>query len=106
MAEFQKAATTGEIPPGTVKAVEIHGWRIALFNVDGHFYALEDLCPHEGAPLSEGTMEGDEVECPWHSASFNIRTGQVLTPPAVEDVRTFEVRVQEGEIQVLLPSPA
>lgn len=104
MAVFHKAATADEIPPGTGKRVDVEGWRVAIFNLDGRFYAIEDRCSHDEASLSEGLVEGDEVECPLHGARFDIRSGRVLSPPAVEDVRAFDLEIQGGQIFVALPA--
>src|SRR5438094_4016716 len=77
MAEFVKVAKTGEIAPGEARAVEAGGKKIALFNVDGTFYAIDDTCTHRGGPLSEGMLMGEEVTCPWHGA---LIFGSSLTP--------------------------
>tara|TARA_R110002096_G_scaffold104771_20_gene230769 strand:- start:616 stop:930 length:315 start_codon:yes stop_codon:yes gene_type:complete len=102
MANFHNVALASEIQPGNAKCVELEGRTIAIFNVDGEFFAIDDTCPHSGGPLSEGLIEGDEVECPWHGACFSIKTGGVLSPPAVEDVQCYKTRVQDGEVQVAL----
>src|SRR5713101_6533254 len=75
MTQFIKVATTEEFGDQQAKLVAVEGQRIALFRVDGAFYALHDACPHRGGPLSKGTVKGAEVICPWHDASFDIRTG-------------------------------
>ena len=102
MAAFVKVATTGELAPGQAKRVEAGGKRIALFNRDGAYYAVEDTCPHRGGPLSEGQVEGNVVTCPWHGAKFNITTGQVLGPPARAGVASFRTRVNGSDIEVEL----
>jgi len=81
MPQFIKVATTDELADQQAKLVEVEGQKIALFRVDGVFYALSDTCTHRRGPLSEGTVEGAEVTCPWHGATFDIRTGAVLGPP-------------------------
>lgn len=106
MPEFVKAATTGQIPPGEGKLVEAGGKKIALFNVDGTFYAIDNTCTHRGGPLSEGMVEGTEVTCPWHGAVFNITSGAVLGPPAPRGVASYAVRVEGDDIEVDLPGPA
>lgn len=78
MGEFVKVAAAAEIPPGKARAVDAGGKRIALFNVDGTFHAIDDTCTHRGGPLSEGTVEGTEVTCPWHGAVFDVTSGTVL----------------------------
>ena len=100
MAEFFKVAKVSEIPPGGKKLVEVDFVPVALFNVDGDFYAIEDVCTHDGGPLAEGELEGDEVECPRHSARFSVRTGQPLCMPAVEPVDCYEVKVEGEDILV------
>ncbi len=100
MAEYKKVASTGEIPAGTAKLIEVAGKRIALFNLGGSFYAIDDACPHKGGPLSDGPIEGESVTCPWHGSVFNIKTGAVQTPPARTGVTSYGVRVQGTDIEV------
>jgi len=100
MAQFIKVATTDELGDQQVKLVEVEGQKIALFRVDGAFNALSDTCTHRGGPLSEGTVEGTEVTCPWHGAKFDIRTGAVLGPPAQQGVRSYPVRVTGADIEI------
>lgn len=100
MAEFLKVAKTEEIAPGQARRVEVHGKRIALFNVDGNLYALDDTCTHRGGPLSEGVIAGELVTCPWHGATFNVRTGEVVGPPARQGVARYSVRVTGIDIEV------
>lgn len=100
MSEFVKAASTNEIAPGQARLVNIKGKEIALFNIEGSFFALENSCTHEEGPLAEGDIEGYEVTCPWHGARFDVRTGQVLSAPAFEDVVRYNVRVIGTDIEV------
>ena len=100
MAEYLKVAMTDEIAPGQARRVEVHGKRLALFNVDGSFYALDDTCPHRGGPLSEGAIAGEEVTCPWHGSKFNIRTGEVLGPPTRQGITRYGLRVTGTDIEV------
>ncbi|MFB3040276.1 MAG: non-heme iron oxygenase ferredoxin subunit [Candidatus Poribacteria bacterium] len=100
MSEFFKVAEVSEIPSGGKKLVEVDGYPVALFNVDGEFYAIEDVCTHDGGPLAEGELEGNEIECPRHGARFNVRTGEVLCMPAVEPVECYEVKVEGDDILV------
>lgn len=100
MGEFVKAASVGEIAPGTCRLVVLKGKEIALFNIDGEFFALDNACTHEEGPLAEGAVEGHEVTCPWHGAKFDIRTGEVLQDPAYEDVARHNVRVVGSDIEV------
>jgi 3-phenylpropionate/trans-cinnamate dioxygenase ferredoxin subunit len=100
MGEFFKVAKVSEVPLGGKKLVEVDDIPVALFNVDGEFYAIEDVCTHDGGPLAEGELEGDEIECPRHGARFNVRTGAVLCMPAVEAVECYEVKVEGDDILV------
>ena len=102
MAEFVKVAVRGEIPPGGKKLVEIDGRAIAVFNVDGAFHAIDDVCTHDGGPLAEGTLEGAEIRCPRHGARFDVRTGQALCLPAVEPVAVHAVEARGDDIFVAL----
>ena len=76
------------------------GSSIALFNVEGTFYAIDNTCTHRGGPLGEGELKGDTVECPWHGAHFNVKTGAVTVPPAPSGVRSFPVKVEGSEVLV------
>jgi nitrite reductase/ring-hydroxylating ferredoxin subunit len=100
MGEFIKVCRSGEVAPGEGKLVEAGGKRIALFNVDGDLFAIDDICTHRGGPLSEGMLVGTEVTCPWHGAVFDVTSGGVLGPPAPKDVTRYTVRVQGDEIEV------
>lgn len=97
---FEKVATVQELPPGKAKQVTVGGRKIALFNVAGTFYALDDNCPHRGAPLWEGDLDGHEVSCPWHGARFDVTTGAHLCPPASRGVPSYKVQVVGDEVQV------
>src|SRR3989442_2152911 len=77
MAEFARVAAAAEVPPGQAKMVEAGRKKIALFNVGGAYYAIDDTCPHRGGPLSQGPVEGGTVTCPWHGSKFEIKTGAV-----------------------------
>ena len=100
MAGFVKIAKSDDIQPGQGKMVEVGGKKIALFNVDGGFYAIDDTCTHRGGPLSDGELNGKEVTCPWHGATFDVTTGQVLRPPAPKEVSGYNIRVEGGDIEV------
>ena len=100
MPKFMKVATTDELEDQQAKLVEVEGQKIALFQVGEAFYALSDTCTHRGGPLSEGTVEGAEVTCPWHRAKFDIRTGAVLGAPARQDVKSYLVRVSGADVEI------
>lgn len=100
MAGFVKVASTGDLAPGQGQMVEVNGKKIALFNLEGSFYAIADTCTHRGGPLSEGEIEGEQVTCPWHGAIYNIKSGQVLGPPAPQGVARYNVRVEGSDIEI------
>ena len=100
MADFVKVAKTDEIVPGQGKMIEVGGKKIALFNVEGSFHAIDDSCTHRGGPLSEGSLEGNQVTCPLHGARFDVTTGEVLGPPAPQGVARYNVRVEGSDIEV------
>jgi 3-phenylpropionate/trans-cinnamate dioxygenase ferredoxin component len=102
MADFFKVAVVSELPPGSKKLAEIEGRAIALFNVDGDFYAIDDVCTHDGGPLAEGDLEGCEIRCPRHGARFDVRTGKALCFPAFEPVASHVVEVRGDEVFVAL----
>ncbi len=100
MSKLIKLAKTNELAPGQCKSMEIAGERIALFNVDGKFYALKDVCTHDGGILTGGAVRGHIVECPRHGAQFDIRTGAVVRMPAYVGVETYHVQIDGDEIFV------
>jgi 3-phenylpropionate/trans-cinnamate dioxygenase ferredoxin component len=100
MAEWVDVAKVEDFPPGTIRTVEIEGTPIAVFNLNGHHYAIEDVCTHEAETLSDGEVEGEEIVCPRHGAHFSILTGAALSPPAYEPVTTFPVQVEGGMVMV------
>ena len=100
MATFITVARTNELTPGQGKLVEVNQKRIALFNVGGRYYALDDMCPHRGGPLSEGELEGTAVVCPWHGAIFDLATGNVTRPHGPAGVATYDVRLKGEEIVI------
>lgn len=100
MAKFVRVASTDEIPAGEGKYFDVDGEPIAIFHVGDQYYATQDVCTHEEASLSEGELEGDVVECPMHGAQFNVRTGAVLSLPAVVKLQTYPVRIVGNDIEV------
>ena len=93
-------ARVGEIPVGGVKVVRVDDQPVALFHLEDGYYAMDDLCTHDGGPLAEGTLEDHVIECPRHGARFDVRSGAVLRLPATAPVPTYRVRVEGDEIQV------
>jgi nitrite reductase/ring-hydroxylating ferredoxin subunit len=99
--EFVKVAAVSEISPGTVKPVAVGDKMIALCNVGGMIYALDNVCLHRGGPLGEGYIDGDKLECPWHGWQFDVKTG-VLTFNPRERVPTYEVKIEGSDILVAI----
>ena len=103
MGVFRKVAEIKDLEPGSAKRVEIEGKEIALFNIDGAFYAIQNTCTHRGGPLADGDLDGDVVTCPWHGARYDVKSGEVLGPPASQGVMAYKVRVQGEDIEIEVP---
>jgi 3-phenylpropionate/trans-cinnamate dioxygenase ferredoxin subunit len=103
MSEFLSVATTDEIQRGERMIFEIdHTW-VAVFNVKGNYYAIEDRCTHDDGPLAEGKLFDCEIECPRHGARFDLATGRVTAAPAIIPIAVYPVRVEGNEIQIQFP---
>lgn len=100
MSRFVKVAQLSEIPEQSCKKIEVQGKAIGLFNLGGTIYAIDDTCTHAEASLCEGEVEGDEVLCPLHFATFDIRTGTCTGPPADEDLQTYDVRIEGDDVLI------
>ena len=100
MAKLVKIAEIKDLSPGQAAAFDLEGQRIALFNVEGTFYAIGDTCPHRSGPLSEGSVAGTIVTCPWHGADFDLKTGAVMRPPARKGVPSYRVVIDGGDVQI------
>ncbi|MCI0399783.1 MAG: non-heme iron oxygenase ferredoxin subunit [Gammaproteobacteria bacterium] len=100
MPTFVKVAKTNDIGPGQSKLVEVGDKQIALFNVNGSFYAIDDTCSHQGGPLSEGELDDIKVTCPWHGAIFDVTTGDSLGPPAPTNVTSYKVRIKGADVEI------
>ena len=101
---FIKVAQVSEIRPGEMIAVEVENEQVLLVNVDGNIHAVDDICSHAYASLSEGDLRGEEVECPLHGGAFNAVTGAPTNPPANEPLRVYSVQVEGDDILVAPPS--
>jgi len=97
---YVAVAKTDDILPGEVKYVEANDYRLAICNVNGSFYCIEDTCTHDGGPLGQGSLLDDVIECPRHGARFNVVTGKVTRMPAVSPVETFPVKIEGDAILV------
>ncbi|MGB9692657.1 MAG: Rieske (2Fe-2S) protein [Candidatus Sumerlaeaceae bacterium] len=102
MPQAVKVAKHGELKPGEGKAVEVNNVAVALFYVDGKYFAVADSCCHRGGPLSEGTVDGLAVACPWHAWEFDLATGACLTNPGAKQP-VFEVKLEGEDVLVVLP---
>jgi len=102
MPEFVKVAKTSDVPPGAARVFHANGRRLALCNVDGDLFAIDDVCTHDGGDLGEGELDGYAIECPRHGARFDVRIGKVLALPAVRPVAAYAVKVEGDDILVAL----
>jgi nitrite reductase (NADH) small subunit/3-phenylpropionate/trans-cinnamate dioxygenase ferredoxin subunit len=98
-------ANVTDLEPGSCMSVEAAGYGVALFNVNGTIYALDNTCPHAGGPLGEGTLQGRIVECPWHGWRFDVRTGERPESPDFK-VGCYPVEIEGNEIRIVLPLPS
>ena len=97
---FKKVGNISDVPPGTAKVYEVGDRAVAVCNVDGELYAIDDVCTHDEGSLDQGELEGYEIECPRHGARFDIRSGEVKALPAVLPIDTFKVRLQGDDIEI------
>ena len=100
MSEWIRVAQAAELAPGEQRVIDVDDAKIAIFNLDVQYYAIEDVCTHDGGQLTGGTVEGNQIICPRHGARFCIRAGAALSAPAYESSRTFLVRLENGQVQV------
>ena len=101
MSEWIDVAAADSIDDGDHRLVEAAGTEVAVFNLDGEFFAVENLCTHQSVPIADGEVDNDDcITCPLHEAQFSLRTGEVVSPPADEPLTRFPTRVQEGMVQV------
>jgi naphthalene 1,2-dioxygenase ferredoxin component len=97
-----RVAGRDDLKPGEVIGVEAGGRSIAVYDCDGELFATDNICTHAYACLSDGWLDGTTIECPLHAARFDVRTGEVLDPPASEDLKTYPVRQTGDAIEVKL----
>jgi 3-phenylpropionate/trans-cinnamate dioxygenase ferredoxin subunit len=97
---FVNVAKIADIPTGQVRVFNVDGARLALCNVGGRIFAIDDTCTHDDGPLGSGFLDGHAIECPRHGARFDVRTGQVLQMPAAFPVHAYKTRIKDGDVQV------
>lgn len=102
MPDFVKVGSRDSLPPGAKLMIEVGERSLAVFNVGGSFYAIDDVCTHDGGPLADGDFEGAEIQCPRHGARFDVRTGRALCLPAFESVTTHRVDIRGDDVFVAL----
>lgn len=95
-----RVCSVADVPEGRVRAIDCGGRSIAVANVEGELYAIDNLCTHDGGPLGDGRLVGSRVICPRHGAAFDARSGRALTLPAVRGVRAYGVTVEDGDVYV------
>ena len=101
--EFVEIAPVDELPNGERLFVEIEGKPLVIFNIAGQFFSIGDVCSHDDGPVGEGDIEGYNITCPRHGAEFDVRTGAVVSMPAVVDIPAYPVQVRDGMIFVGIP---
>ncbi|MGZ9164644.1 MAG: Rieske (2Fe-2S) protein [Anaerolineales bacterium] len=101
--EYVDIAPANELPNGERLFVEIEGQPIVIFNIAGQFFSIADVCSHDDGPVGEGDLEGYNIVCPRHGAEFDVRTGKVISMPAVVDIPAYPVRVVDEMIQLGIP---
>mgnify|MGYP001164100350 CR=1 FL=1 len=98
--EFVKVGRATDVPSGTAKSYTLGARSVMVFNVNGEYYAVDDVCTHDEGELGDGELEDHEIECPRHGARFDIRTGEVKSLPAVMPIDTFTVRIEGEDIEI------
>lgn len=101
--EFIPVAAVDEVGDGQRILVDVGDLSLAVFNIAGTYFAIADICSHDGGPLAEGEIDGAAIECPRHGGEFDLATGKATRPPAVEDIPAYPVRVEGGQILVGIP---
>jgi nitrite reductase/ring-hydroxylating ferredoxin subunit len=103
MTKFKRVANVTSISSGKAAVFDVDGKKIAVYNVAGVFYAVDNACSHRGGPLGEGSLHGTTITCPWHGAQFDVTSGQVLGLPASADITSYATKVEEGGVWVAIP---
>lgn len=101
MAEFVRITGTADVKPGSGTTVEVDGKSLAVFNVEGSYYAIDNTCVHRGGPLGEGELEGNTVTCPWHGWSYDVTTGRCINNPSA-CVQSYPVTIDGADVKIQL----
>src|SRR5437870_12208771 len=101
MPNFVKVATVSQVAPGTGMVATVNDKEVAVFNVDGTFHAIDNVCKHRGGPLGEGELEGDTVTCPWHGWQYDVKSGKSINNPSA-CVKSYQVKVEGSDVKILL----
>ncbi len=100
MSDWVDVIDQNALADGEHVIVDVDGTEVAIFKLDGEFYAIEDVCTHDGAEIASGELDGDEIICPRHGSRFCIKTGEFRSPPAYEDIACFPVKIDNGRVKV------
>ncbi len=100
MSEWVDVVDESALVNGEHVVVDVEGTEVAVFKIDGEYYAIEDVCTHDGTEIASGILDGDEIICPRHGARFCVKTGAVMSPPAYEDINCISVRIENKKIQI------
>jgi 3-phenylpropionate/trans-cinnamate dioxygenase ferredoxin subunit len=100
VAEFETVGKPEDVPEGEPKAFEVGDRVVTVVKLDDGYFAFDDECTHRQCSLAEGELEDRSIICPCHGSEFDVRTGEVLSPPANEPLQTFDVRVEDGNLQI------
>ena len=100
MSDWTRVASVAEFKVDEVRVVDVDNVMVAVYNLDGEFIAIEDVCPHDGSEIASGCVKNGILECPHHGATFDLRSGDVLTPPAYDPLEIMQLRVENGFVEV------
>ena len=100
MSEWINVFNENALMNGENSVIDLDGTDVAIFKIDDEFFAIEDVCSHDGTEIASGELDGDEIICPRHGARFCIKTGAVKSAPAYEDIHSYPVRIVEGMVQI------
>ena len=103
MAKYMKIASKTEIGPGEVKGFSMQSSPVLIANLNGRYYAMDSACPHAHAPLEDGIINGKTLKCPWHGSVFDLESGRCISGPAVMDQRVYNLKIENGIIQIEIP---